>query len=687
MKRFWNIGAGLLIGLSLSACAVTGTAASSTLEVSKAHRSGIVWPKNQALPTFAEAKRLDVADIEALPGDEQLALVTLQGLVNREVPRVYLLQSNDDEGKYTWLRDGLRLGYTVHKDPWALLEKYGNRVEGLIVYDPDVPDSINVATTLAGLRDGIVASPELAERLSAEYGLSVTEDLRGRFTDRLDAYAWQLDNLWSETTHRLLVGLPPTRSVEIPPGIPEYFEPVLTEEQQVRDASNRDVYDIDLSSVLSGDDVYVRFDDSFADDGWGPAVHELTVRADGEVIAQFVPGSPEEETFLYDPDTSQLNEGEDPHRFADNGRYFVYRFSPPEGAEALTLQVEMWNQFKVSVSSQQPPTSSVQVPLGMLRDYAVANRAMVFWLDPNIAAERALFERIMDDVEPYTPYLGWFAQDVAGEFSGTELTSEHGVYVLAADWFSNMTVFSGTRAERVKTRRAPVPELENKIYLTFTVSEGDNLQYNQHRLRVLWDDPYRGSVPLNWSTSPLLLDAAPAMLNYYQRTATANDLLIAGPSGAGYIYPTPWPDGTFDSFTEQTAKYMRRSGMDVVYVLNRVDGVNVPLSKLEADAYEQDVAPEGLFLSWENFTDLSFLDHGTPQATVRGVGSVSEAEEAIAAASEGWDGQSPLFLSIGVLAWSMTPEDVHGLAASLSSDFEVVRADHFFKLARAAYGD
>ncbi len=38
MKRFWKVGVGLLVGVSLSACALSGP----TLEVS-AQRSGIVW--------------------------------------------------------------------------------------------------------------------------------------------------------------------------------------------------------------------------------------------------------------------------------------------------------------------------------------------------------------------------------------------------------------------------------------------------------------------------------------------------------------------------------------------------------------------------------------------------------------------------------------------------------------------
>ena len=105
-----------------------------------------------------------------------------------------------------------------------------------------------------------------------------------------------------------------------------------------------------------------------------------------------------------------------------------------------------------------------------------------------------MFEEILSQVKPGTPYLGWFPDDVAGEFSGVELTSRYGVYVLAADWFNNLTVFSGAQADRVAAGDRPrvKPGLEKKIYVTLIYSEGDNLQYNQHRMRVLWDDPESG---------------------------------------------------------------------------------------------------------------------------------------------------------------------------------------------------
>jgi len=646
----------------------------------------IVWPKSQALPSFAKVKRLDVADVFDAPGDAKLVLSTLQGIVNRKQPRIYLIES-EEEGKYTWLND-LNVPYTVHEDYWEIVRKYKNEVKGVIVYDPAVPDSINVATTLAGIRDAVAASPDYAEMLAAApYNLPVLEDLRGRFANRLDAYTWQFENLWSQTTHRMLIGLSPDKQIRIPPGLPEGFRVIAEEPTQERGAANRQVYALDLTEFLGEESVYLRFDDAFPQDGWGPAVHEVRVEADGQVIAHFIAGTPEEELFLYDRNNSQLSPGSGGHRFADNGRYFVYRFTPPEGTQQLVAHVDMWNQFKVSAGNKQPLNSEQKEPYGFLRDYAVANRAMVFWLESNVTEERALFERILAAVEPGTPYLGWFSNDVAGEFTGVEITSSYGVYVLAADWFSNMTVFSGTKLTApAPKQKAKAPELENKIYVTYVYSEGDNLQYNQHRMRVLWDDPNRGKVPINWTSNPLLYDAAPAFLDYYFRTATPNDQIIAGPSGAGYFYPNVWPDNSFPTFLRETYPYLQKTGMTIPYVLNRISGDNVPLSDRKADAYKEKYHVPGLFLSWEGRHGVEVLDNGMPVSIVHGISTVQDGKNVLEAAKANWDGQSPLFVSLGILAWSMTPTDILELNRSLGPEFETVRADQYFELVRKAYG-
>ncbi|MEK3888273.1 GxGYxYP domain-containing protein [Bacillus sp. FSL K6-3431] len=676
----------LLLSLTL-VIVLSGTAVSAVSpNLESANNGKIKWPKSQALPSFAKAKHLDVVDIRKNTGDEKLLFTTLQGNVNREKPRMYIIETDFEEGNDTWLND-LDVPYTKIESPWELLLKYKKEVSGIIIYDPKVEDSINVATTMAGLENAIVAGPEIAKKLTeAPYNFTVIEDLRGRFTDGLDAYTWQFEHLWPETTHRMLIGLNPSKSVALPDGNWDAFQTIIQDEEEVRDSSNRQVYDLDLSELLGKDAVYLRFQDAFPSDGWGPAVHEVTVKVDGQIVTQFIPGTSEEESYLFDRNESNADERFGGHRWADNGRYFVYKFTPPEDAEELVVSVDMWNQFKVTASNVQPESSELTEPYGYLRDYAVANRAMVFWLESNVPEEKKLFESILSDVEPNTPYLGWFGNDVAGEFSGTELASKHSVYVLAADWFNNMTVFSGAKGKIKKQKPLSTPILDNKIYLTFTLGEGDNLQYNQHRFRLLWDDERRGNVPINWTTSPLLYDVAPSILGYYQHTATDNDLLVAGPSGAGYIYPEPWPDETFNVFTKQTSKYMKQTGMDILYALNRVDGHDVPLSESKVQSYIDYVNPKGIFLGWDNYSETTVLNGKLPQAILLAAGSVREAKEGIAKASVNWDGETPLFISMGMLAWSITPSDIEEIADSLGPEYEVVRGDQYFDLFRKTKG-
>src|SRR5690606_18833643 len=295
-----------------------------------------------------------------------------------------------------------------------------------------------------------------------------------------------------------------------------------------------------------------------------------------------------------------------------------------------------------------------------------------------------LFEKILSDVEPGTPYLGWFAAAVAGEFSGVELTSRYAVYVLAADWFHNMTVCSGPRHRPVEPKKTQERPLENKIYLTLMFGEGDNLQYNQHHMRVLWSDPNRGKVPLNWTSSPLLVDAAPAILNYYHETATENDYLVAGPSGVGYFYPVVWPIEELREFLKKSAPYLEKSGMPVVYVLNRMSEINVRPNRDIAQAYREYYNPPGIFVSWENQYSTYTTDGSLPIATVRGVGSLEEGLNVVRQIRERWSGDRPMFATIGLLAWNLSPTDAMILVRSLGPEFEVVLADEFFALLRQA---
>jgi hypothetical protein len=77
-----------------------------------------------------------------------------------------------------------------------------------------------------------------------------------------------------------------------------------------------------------------------------------------------------------------------------------------------------------------------------------------------------------------------------------------------------------------------------------------------------WRREARGAVPFNWETQPLLVEIAPALLSRYYATRTANDYLIAGPSGAGYVVPPLLPN--LQQYLEQTEAVCCRAGVRVL---------------------------------------------------------------------------------------------------------------------------
>ncbi|MFG1696793.1 GxGYxYP domain-containing protein [Nonomuraea sp. NPDC049309] len=624
------------------------------------------------LPGFGRPTRLDYADIATLHGNDQLLLTTLQGVVNRRRPRLYF-NYNKEGFDERWL-SSTGAAVTRHEQPLDLVARYRGEVRGAILIDPDVPDSVNVATTLAGLENAVAATAEQAE----EYRLKVITDLRGRFDpdDVLATYRWQLDELFPRCTKALLSGLPPTRTVSVE-GV--QWREIARETERIRDTSNRAVRTFDLSQELSGEEgVFLRFQDSLGDDGWGASVGSVVVKADGTEIASFTPGTDAEKPFLFDGVNSAI--GGDSNRFADGGGYFIYRFTPPAGTRELLVDVDLWNQYLVTATTTAPTRVE---PFPYFRDYTVASRAMVFWLPP--AGETGkLLDEIFSKVKPTTPYAGWFSNDVAGEWGGVDRASQHAVEVVPADYYMNGTVHAGVPA-KVSDRVRPRPRatLRNRVYLTLTVGEGDNIQYCQRRMRQIWDDPARGRVPTNWTVSPLLADIGPALLSYYQRTATDNDLLIAGPSGAGYTYPGSWPEDALDAYTKLTGRYMRRTGMDLVYAYNHRNAEDngwVAYDERIASSYRRHTPVRGIIQSWET-GDLQAHVGGLPLiGNLYPQGKAQEYRDGLLRHIEGWDGSTPLFIAGAVNAWNWTPSDIAELGELLDEPFEIVRGDVFFHL-------
>jgi hypothetical protein len=151
-------------------------------------------------PPTAEA--LDVVDVRPLTEEQRLPLIVLQGLVNRG-PRahVWLLHAPWDEFWLGQLRERHYVREVLPLTPEEFLSRHQTRYRGVIIYDPSVPASLNVATMMASLEDSLVASPEVAAGLPAA---KPRTDLRGRWSSDAEAYAWALEQLWPRMDHSVL---------------------------------------------------------------------------------------------------------------------------------------------------------------------------------------------------------------------------------------------------------------------------------------------------------------------------------------------------------------------------------------------------------------------------------------------------------------------------------------------------
>ncbi len=504
----------------------------------------------RVLPVFQAPQHLDIYHVNSAPREVQFTVATLVGLINRPQPRVYLPTRANDA---FWLDAALS---SIPRDVsplagedilHALLTEYRSLVQGLIIYDPTLSDSVNIATMVAGQRDGIVVTPEQAQEFQEEpYNLSILSDLRVyKWTNRLQAYRWAKDNLFSGAAPQLVAGLDP----------------------------------------------------------------------------------------------------------------------------AITVGI---------------------------RPFLVATRAFIYWLDPlgflpdftaGLLSERCLMQRILNAYAPGTGHFGWFIQEGAG----VVLTSHAALPVFASDYFSNLEVWVGVQRASVTM---PAPQQAHiaepgKTYVSFTMSEGDNLQYMQERFLQLWRDPMRGAIPVGWSIAPVLLQAAPAMLDYYARTATPNDEFIAGPSGIGYMYPSDWPREQFATFLEKTGRLMQRLNLTTLEVLESNFGQNLVLflrALLQGSGmalidrnlqqqYAQELQSYGVrgVLSGSGQTNASYtLFSGVP--VYQNLGLATTVDEAISMIKTGAAAYSgrPVLLNTYVLAWKMGPSELKQVINQLGSEYEAV---------------
>lgn len=548
-KRITSFLLIVLITVSFTACSRSDSKEASGIKTYKEDKmEGIFWPESSVLPSFGTpAENLDAFNTFGKSSPVVTMMVSLQGILNKSTPR--LLVFGDNYRSERWPEE-MGLTYTLESDEYSLITKYLNEIEGLVIFDATVPDTMNLATTVAGLKNALVVTPVLAEVLKKEpYSLPVLEDYTGKFTDKYEVYDYALTHVFPECNKRLMIGLNPA-----------------------------------------------------------------------------------------------LGSGHN----------------------------------------------------GFLRDLAAASGSMVIWLNPidvngseKNYENKELYEKDLEYLKKFfdqcssvdTYYIGWWPE----EGIGIRESSKYGIPTIPADFFENMTVYAGLPKEFTIPTVPKKPELENKFYLAFMFSDGDNAQYCEHFLKTnsnSWSSPMRGQFPITWTMAPALIDMAPQMLNYFYKTATENDYIVAGPSGFGYTDPAKWSKENFKKYVQVTNTYFSKSAFNFITVWNflpydkgKIFEENMP-SLIGLSVQERYTEQ----LRTETFNDRLSLITAIPRYD----GDYERVLNIIKDEIRRSDKNKPKFWISQLIAWELGVSDVISMADAIKEEFgdyvEFVRADQLMML-------
>ncbi|MHA1799218.1 MAG: GxGYxYP domain-containing protein [Candidatus Helarchaeota archaeon] len=492
---------------------------------------------NNTYFNFTQPNNLSAFDVRGESYESQLLLTTLQGLVNRKNVSLYLIYRDSDEFWLQQLNQTSGINFTMLNYPsyWNVVEKFNDSINGLIIYDPELLASVNVATFLAGVYNCVVIQEDLLSNFSAIGINNVVFDFRNKFSSRVELYSWAWNIYGQNATKKMVSSLDPKQT---------YF-----------------------------------------------------------------------------------------------------------------------------------------------RDYIVAAKVFTFFLSSGPfgpSAEINLMKQILSNYPQNTPVFGWFTDPggALGEYESVKILSRIGLYSLCAA-IPDLTVFSSVSTTPIQQKKvtfnASTYPIENKVYVTVVVSDGDNVNYCADRLQQYWQDPNRGSIPIGITLEPAMFKIFPTNLKFYYQSATSNEYFLAGPSGAGYCYVDMNP--AFSSYLNQSKYALDQANMQQVWLLNGYEGYQLQYSKEILNAYTSpNCNLSGIYLNYNDFpAELNYIINDVPvfqSIFVERENELVGKLQALRLANP----FCPIFAFIGFWAWDFSFSKLKSTADQLGIDFVFLRPDHFTQL-------
>lgn len=228
-------------------------------------------------------------------------------------------------------------------------------------------------------------------------------------------------------------------------------------------------------------------------------------------------------------------------------------------------------------------------------------------------------------------------------------------------------------------------DLNKRNFIIFYVGDYDASSWITQRTPSIWDDPERGKLPLMWCISPVLAERVPMVLHNFRMTASANDYFAAADNGAGYLMPgmlqeprplSGLPSG-LDAWARHCKKYYRQWDLSITGFV--IDGEAPGLNEKGLDCYAS-FSPNGIV---PQKIPLTLLHKGMPVLRADHDVNDPDPQKAAALIAERVSGRPiPFHWFRNILktpAWYVrVMEEVH----RLNPDIELLDAPTFFELYR-----
>ena len=329
-----------------------------------------------------------------------------------------------------------------------------------------------------------------------------------------------------------------------------------------------------------------------------------------------------------------------------------------------------------------------------LRDYITMTNAFAFY-DYNAHGDWSWRTSILKDLDKGAYCFGYYDLD---EWGMVNNASQLGVSMLPTDQAANLATLSSIYDTTGLKQRPATKEVvteENVHYVTFLVSDGDNIAFNLWGQQGYMDHDLHGQFPLGYTISPSLYDLAPAVLRWYYENSKEGDYFVAGPSGSSYIFPSKMSDADLDDYLAKLNEYVDKSGLNICNILDQkiMDNpkvYNKYLAQPNIDAI--------FYTGYGEKGDgrIKFSDNGKPVIEQRSVlwegidGGSNRGEESTVISQINSRSANPHsadgYTFVFVHCWTKNQQSIKTVIDGLNDNVRVVPVDQFVQLVKQNLG-